>query len=113
LVPTRTCFTLEECALYGSWRSSAWLRLVPDAEREGERTIGYRHSLRLLRRDFGRLTPLVIAAAIAIPLTACIATVAARNAYFTLAAFHGYLEIAFVAAALTRIRPPADCPRGA
>ncbi len=75
-----------------------WLRLVPDAERAGERPIGYRHSLALLRRDFGRATPLVILLALALPLSACLNAVAARNAYFTLAAFHGYLELAFVAA---------------
>lgn len=80
----------------------AWLRLVPDGERAGERPIGYRHSLALLRADFGRATPLVIAASIALPLAACFALRDVRAAYFTLAAFHGYLELAFVAAAVAR-----------
>lgn len=83
-------------------RAGAWLRLVPDSERPGERPIGYRHSLALLRADFGRGAPLVVAASLALPLAACVALRDVRAAYFTLAAFHGYLELAFVAATVAR-----------
>jgi hypothetical protein len=88
-------FAFAQAVHYG-----AWLRLVPDAERAGERPVGYRRSLALLRADFGRATTVVILLAIALPLAACVALASARGAYFTLAAFHGYLELAFVAAAL-------------
>jgi hypothetical protein len=77
---------------------AVWLRLVPDAERAGERPIGYRHSLRLLREDFGRVTPLLLAVAVAVPLAACLNVAVTRDAYFTVATFHGYLELAFAAA---------------
>lgn len=90
-------FAFAQAVHYG-----AWLRLVPDGERAGERPIGYRHSLELLRADFGRATVLVIGLSIALPLAACVALADARAGYFTLAAFHGYLELAFVAAALAR-----------
>jgi hypothetical protein len=90
-------FAFAQAVHYG-----AWLRLVPDGERAGERPIGYRHSLALLRADFGRATALVVVASVALPLTACFALHDVRGAYFTLASFHGYLELAFVAAALAR-----------
>lgn len=77
---------------------AAWLRLVPDGERDAERPIGFRRSLALLRADFGRATPWLLAACVALPLAACVRFASARGAYFTLAAFHGYLELAFVAA---------------
>jgi hypothetical protein len=90
-------FAFAQAVHYG-----AWLRLVPDGERAGERPIGYRRSLALLRADFGRATALVIILSIALPLAACFALASVRGAYFTLASFHGYLELAFVAAALAR-----------
>jgi hypothetical protein len=90
-------FAFAQAVHYG-----AWLRVVPDGERAGERPIGYRRSLALLRADFGRATTLVIILSVALPLAACFALADARGAYFTLAAFHGYLELAFVAAALAR-----------
>ena len=90
-------FAFAQAVHYG-----AWLRLVPDGERAGERPIGYRRSLALLRADFGGAAPLVIAASIALPLAACCALGDVRAAYFALAAFHGYLELAFVAAAVAR-----------
>ena len=90
-------FAFAQAVHYG-----AWLRLVPDGERAGERPIGYRHSLALLRADFGRASALVVVASVALPLAACFALHDVRGAYFTLASFHGYLELAFVAAALAR-----------
>ncbi|HEY2747411.1 MAG TPA: hypothetical protein VGL86_22465 [Polyangia bacterium] len=90
-------FAFAQAVHYG-----AWLRLVPDGERAGERPIGYRHSLALLRADFGGATAIVIILSIALPLAACFALADVRAGYFTLAAFHGYLELAFVAAALAR-----------
>ena len=90
-------FAFAQAVHYG-----AWLRVLPDGERAGERPIGYRHSLALLRVDFGRATALVVALSVALPLAACFALADVRGAYFTLAAFHGYLELAFVAAALSR-----------
>jgi hypothetical protein len=90
-------FAFAQSVHYG-----AWLRVVPDGERAGERPIGYRHSLALLGADFGRATAIVIVAAVALPLAACFALASVRGAYFTLATFHGYLELAFVAAALAR-----------
>jgi len=90
-------FAFAQAVHYG-----AWLRVVPDGERAGERPVGYRRSLALLRADFGRATAVVIILSIALPLAACVALAEVRGAYFTLAAFHGYLELAFVAAALAR-----------
>jgi hypothetical protein len=90
-------FAFAQAVHYG-----AWLRVVPDAERAGERPIGYRRSLALLRADFGRAAALVIALSVALPLAACFALHDVRAAYFMLAAFHGYLELAFVAAAVAR-----------
>jgi hypothetical protein len=80
---------------------AVWLRLVPDGERAGEKPIGYRRSLALYRHDFGRAALPVVALALAVPLFAAISLVRTRSAYFSLAAFHGYLELAFVASLLS------------
>jgi hypothetical protein len=90
-------FAFAQAVHYG-----AWLRLVPDGERAGDKPIGYRRSLALLYHDLGRATPAVIVLSLALPLAACVTLYWTRNTYFTLAAFHGYLELAFVGAALAR-----------
>jgi hypothetical protein len=78
---------------------AAWLRLVPDGERDSERPVGYRRSLALFRADFppaaGRA---LLIACIALPLAALASVHAAHAAYFRLSAFHGYLELAALAA---------------
>jgi hypothetical protein len=87
---------------------AVWLRLVPDAAREGERPIGYRQSLRLLWVDFGWLAAPILALAAAVPLAAFVSAGGARQAYFVLAAFHGYVELAFIGAAFIAPSAPAS-----
>jgi hypothetical protein len=94
---------------------AVWLRLVPDGERAGEKPIGYRRSLALLGHDFGRAALPVLALALAVPLLAAFSLVWTRSAYFSLAAFHGYLELAFVASLVSSAsgRPERACVRTA
>lgn len=101
-------FAFAQAVHYG-----AWLRLVPDAERAREGLLGYRRSLDLLRRDFGPLAArLAIWAAVALPVAAVVTAWPARGFYFTLAAFHGYLELGFLVALLQGrgpvTRPPSS-----
>ena len=73
----------------------------PTASAPASAPSAIRHSLALLRADFGRAT----VARDRCSRSRCrsppaVALRDVRGAYFTLAAFHGYLELAFVAAAL-------------
>ncbi len=77
-----------------------WLRLVPNNHqfypRKGPST--FRRNLEALRMDFGRIGMwLVILGCLAVPCIGLFDAVHTRNAYLTLIAFHGWLEIAFIA----------------
>ena len=84
---------------------SAWLSLVPDAERENERPVSFRRSFELLRADFGELGARgVVLATIALPVSACFALTAARRAYVGVAIFHGFVELAWLLVLLSSTR---------
>jgi hypothetical protein len=84
---------------------SAWLSIVPDAERESERPVSFRRSFELLRADFGELGARgVVLATIALPVSACFALDAARRAYVGMAIFHGFVELAWLLVLLSSTR---------
>lgn len=84
-----------------------WLRLIPEVERPIEGAYSFRQSLRKLRADvpllvlglFAGLFVLFAAWGAHTPLPA-------RDAYLTLATFHGYLELALLARSLCDRRAP-------
>jgi hypothetical protein len=74
---------------------SIWLGLVPAEAVRGDAARSFRMSLRALLRDFGALGLLAIA--LVSVATIALATrdlTRTRDAYLTLSAFHGYLELA-------------------
>lgn len=77
---------------------SIWLRLVPDEARPRKGLPSFSRSFRALRDDFGRL----VLAGFALASTTFLVWGArdlepARLGYLRFAAFHGYLELAFLA----------------
>lgn len=76
---------------------AAWLRLLPDVERESPMPKTFRRALRELQADFGRLTiPLLALTAVAIVLL-LLEGGRARETYFALSYFHVGLEGAALA----------------
>ncbi len=72
-----------------------WLRLIPDDDRAQPTPRTFRASACALRADFG--TPLLFGAcavALGIAAWAVVDLAAARDGYFRMALFHGYLEFA-------------------
>lgn len=85
-------FAFAQSVHYG-----AWLRVVPDAERAGDRPVSFRRSFRLLTEDLGRPGALgAVVLSLALPLGAFLSLEGARRAYLDLSAFHAFIEIAFV-----------------
>jgi hypothetical protein len=96
---------------------AAWLRLLPDVERESPTPKPFRRALRDLRVDFGRLTlPLLALTALAIALL-LLEGGRARETYFALSYFHVGLEgaalaqLVFGARAVSPARPPREALR--
>lgn len=82
-------FAFAQSVHYG-----VWLRLIPDDDRVQPTPRTFRASARALRADFG--TPLLFGAcvlALGIALWAAADLAAARDGYFRMALFHGYLEL--------------------
>jgi hypothetical protein len=76
---------------------AAWLRLLPDVERESPTPKPFRRALRDLQTDFGRLTmPLLALTVVAIVLL-LLEGGRARETYFALSYFHVGLEGAALA----------------
>lgn len=81
---------------------SIWLGLIPAETVRGEAARSFRMSLRALLRDFGALG--LLAVAIVSAATIALGTrdlTRTRDAYLTLSAFHGYLELAVLVIALS------------
>jgi hypothetical protein len=109
----RACRWVALFAFAQSVHYGAWLRVVPDAERATERPVSFRRSFRLLVADLGRPGALIaIALSLALPVGALLSPEGARRAYVQLSAFHGFIEIAFVACVVLA-RFPGRPARGA
>ena len=82
----------------------AWLVWIPESATRTQGTLTFRMTLKGLDRDLGRVWLSVIAfSAIAVVVAALFDAARARAAYLSLAAFHGYLELAAVAYLATRL----------
>lgn len=93
---------------------AAWLRLLPDVERDSPTPKPFRRAVRDLQADFGRLTiPLLALTGVAIVLL-LLEGGRARETYFALSYFHVGLEgaalaqLVFGAQAVARVRPRRD-----
>jgi hypothetical protein len=90
----------------------AWLTWIPDSATRGQGTLTFRMTARGLARDLGGpWLLLLVAAALAVALGALFDATRTRAVYLSLAAFHGYLELAAVAYLATRAGRPA-CASG-
>lgn len=92
---------------------SIWLRLVPNNHhfyaRKGPST--FRRNIESLHEDFGSFGLwLVILGCLAVPFIGLFQAVHTRNAYLTLIAFHGWLELAFIAHVLCNAARSSDPP---
>jgi hypothetical protein len=92
----------------------AWLTWIPDSATRGQGTPTFRMTARGLARELGGpWLALLVAAALAVALAALLDASRTRAVYLSLAAFHGYLELAAVAYLATRAARPAVAGRGA
>jgi hypothetical protein len=84
-----------------------WLKAIPDATHDCEVPTSFRQSYTLLKRDFGSGTVVFILLSVAVATLAwtLLSFSAAREAYFALAAFHGYFELAGLGFALSALLP--------
>jgi hypothetical protein len=81
---------------------TTWLGLVPEEAMRGDATRSFRMSLRALTRDFGGVGLAIVAiASLAMLAFATRDLHHTRDAYLTLSAFHGYLELAALVIALS------------
>ncbi|HJN73107.1 MAG TPA: hypothetical protein QGF58_04140 [Myxococcota bacterium] len=76
-----------------------WLKAIPDQANDHPVPTSFRRSLRLLRRDFGSRTVLWVLGMVAASffVWALLSFPGARLLYFSVAGFHGYIEIAGLA----------------
>jgi hypothetical protein len=90
---------------------SVWLTWIPQAQVRGEAMLTCRMSVRAARRDLGRTgLTVVISCALAVALLSIVAVHRVRAMYLTIAAFHGYLELACLAFLLARASSFAQAP---
>ena len=73
-----------------------WLKAIPEQELATTHPVSFRLSMSYLVKDFGRKTVIWTVAVVVASLLmwALVALPQARLLYFSIAAFHGYLEIA-------------------
>ena len=90
----------------------AWLAWIPDSATAAQGTLTFRMTARGLLRDFGTAgTAALAAAALAVLVAALFGASRTRAVYLSLAAFHGYLELAAAAFLIVRApRGPAASP---
>jgi hypothetical protein len=88
-----TAFAFAQAVHY-----AVWLRLIPEDDRARPAPRGFKASWAALRADVGPW-PLAAVALVALALAgwALFSADGARDAYFALATFHGYLELGVVA----------------
>jgi hypothetical protein len=85
-------------AFLQSLHYAAWLGWIPQEDLHAEGTMSFRMSLRSMVRDFG--VPglaCVVVLAVLVVAAAALAPARTRELYFSLATFHGYLEVAMLA----------------
>jgi hypothetical protein len=85
-----------------------WLRLIPEDDRPSPTPRSYQQSYRVLGRDVGAITLWLTAAGIAVFAIWALVTSAgaARNAYLSVAFFHGDLELVAAALLFSEARLP-------
>jgi hypothetical protein len=95
-------FAFTQAAHYG-----AWIHVVPDALRAGERPPSFRRSFALLRAELGAVgARAAVAASLLVPAAALLSLDGARHAYLGFAVFHAYLELACVSVLVLARFPP-------
>ena len=88
-----------------------WLGVIPEEETRAEGSLTFRMTAKKLKSDFGATGIAIVTVAFAVVLAlAAWRLPTARVAYYSLAGFHGYLELAFVAYLFTRRAPVAATP---
>lgn len=90
---------------------SAWLGWIPQEDVRGEGTLTFRMTGRALVRDFGVVgLALIVLGVIAVVGFAFVDLLATRDMYLSVAAFHGYLELAMLAYLVTAgpLRPAVE-----
>jgi hypothetical protein len=94
-------------AFWQALHYGAWLRLIPEDARDRAAPRPFHASWRALVDDFGRW-PLFAVALLSVGLAGwgLVDPHAAREGYLNLGSFHGYLELAVVALAVTEARRP-------
>lgn len=90
-----------------------WLKAIPDQYHYHETPTSFRQSFSLLSRDFGKAvaTALILSSLGAVMIWSFMSFEKARLVYFSLAAFHGYLEIAALALGTKKARLPSLSPK--
>lgn len=79
-----------------------WLGVIPEETLRGEGSLTFRMTWRGLVRDFGKSGLAFIGVAMAaLALLACFGAARARDVYFAVAGFHGYLEGAMIVYLIT------------
>lgn len=79
-----------------------WLGVIPEETLRGEGSLTFRMTWRGLVRDFGRSGLAFVGLAMAgLALLACFGAARARDVYFAVAGFHGYLEGAMIVYLIT------------
>jgi len=82
---------------------TTWLSVIPEEESRAEGSLTFRMTVRSLVADFGRVGVALVFGALAIVLICAAVNLAATRAlYFSIAGFHGYLELAILAYVITR-----------
>jgi hypothetical protein len=86
---------------------AVWLAFIPQDDARAEGTLSFRMSLRALRRDLPSPWLAIVGVLAAAVLGASLLDVhRTRQLYLSLAAFHGYLELAAAAFLIVRGNPP-------
>lgn len=87
---------------------AVWLGWIPQEDVKSEGTISFKMSVRSLRRDFGaKGLALVLVVSALVIVAGCFAADRTRTLYLSLAAFHGYFELAMLAYFLCSRPEPA------
>jgi hypothetical protein len=110
-MPQRTALGLGlSFVLLQSVHYAVWLAYVPQDDLRGEGTLSFRMSLRSLRTDLPLpLLGLAAVAAVAVLGASLVSVHRTRQLYLSLAAFHGYLELAAGAFLFVRGREDLPC----
>jgi hypothetical protein len=95
---------------------TTWLGVIPEEEVRAEGSLTFRMTLRSLLADFGKAGVAAVAVMLAVVVGGSLVNLTAtRGVYFSLAGFHGYLELAVLAylVAAGEARPAGGVARAA